>query len=390
MSFSSLVQDLSFRDTPPSNASEQRRQMARGASSASTTDDTRSHVSRARSYASTSATSVSISGDISSQLHGGYSHPLARSWQAERQLTKSMLILPLFITDNDDEETIIPSLPGQYRRGINKIVPFLEPLIRKGLRSVILFGVPLAPGAKDALGTAADDPKGPVIATIRLLRQRFPQLFICADVCLCEYTSHGHCGILRDDGSLNNELSVDRISDVAMAYAQAGAHSVAPSDMNDGRIRAIKLKLIEEGIAHRVVLMSYAAKFSGCLYGPFRDAAGSVPSFGDRKCYQLPPGGRGLARRAIERDISEGADIIMVKPASQYLDIISDAKEIGKNMPIAAYQVSGEFAMIHAGAKAGVFDLKTMAFEATEGILRAGATIVVSYFTPDFLDWLES
>ncbi|KUJ15650.1 tetrapyrrole biosynthesis, porphobilinogen synthase [Mollisia scopiformis] len=390
MSFSSLVQDLSFRDTPPSNASEQRRQMARGASSASTNDDTRSHVSRARSYASTSATSVSISGDISSQLHGGYSHPLARSWQAERQLTKSMLILPLFITDNDDEETLIPSLPGQYRRGINKLVPFLEPLIRKGLRSVILFGVPLAPGVKDALGTAADDPKGPVIASIRLLRQRFPQLFISADVCLCEYTSHGHCGILRDDGSLNNELSVDRISDVAMAYAQAGAHCVAPSDMNDGRIRAIKLKMIEEGIAHRVVLMSYAAKFSGCLYGPFRDAAGSVPSFGDRKCYQLPPGGRGLARRAIERDISEGADIIMVKPASQYLDIISDAKEIGKNMPIAAYQVSGEFAMIHAGAKAGVFDLKTMAFEATEGILRAGATIVVSYFTPDFLDWLES
>jgi len=301
-----------------------------------------------------------------------------------------MLIFPLFITDNDDEETLIPSLPGQYRRGLNKIVPFLEVLIRKGLRSVILFGVPLAAGAKDALGTAADDPKGPVMAAIRLLRQRFPQLFIVADVCLCEYTSHGHCGILRDDGSLNNELSVDRVSDVAIAYAQAGAHCIAPSDMNDGRIRAIKLKLIEQGIAHRVVLMSYAAKFSGCLYGPFRDAAGSVPSFGDRKCYQLPPGGRGLARRAIERDIGEGADIIMVKPASQYLDIISDAKEIGKNMPIAAYQVSGEYAMIHAGAKAGVFDLKTMAFEATEGILRAGATIVVSYFTPDFLDWLES
>lgn len=165
---------------------------------------------------------------------------------------------------------------------------------------------------------------------------------------------------------------------------------MAPSDMNDGRIRAIKLKLIEEGIAHKVVLMSYAAKFSGCLYGPFRDAAGSVPSFGDRKCYQLPPGGRGLARRAIERDIGEGADIIMVKPASQYLDIISDAKEIGKNLPVAAYQVSGEFAMIHAAAKAGVFDLKAMAFEATEGIVRAGATIIVSYFTPQFLDWLES
>ena len=269
-----------------------------------------------------------------------------------------MLIYPLFVSDQPDEEVLIPSLPDQQRIGINKVVPVLEPLVRKGLRSVILFGVPMAAGVKDALGTAADDPKGPVISAIRLIRQRFPQLFITADVCLCEYTSHGHCGILRDDGSLNNQLSVDRVSDVAIAYAQAGAHCVAPSDMNDGRIRAIKLKLIEEGIAHRVVLMSYAAKFSGCLYGPFRDAAGSVPSFGDRKCYQLPPGGRGLARRAITRDIDECADIIMVKPAGQYLDIISDAKEIGKNMPIAAYQVSGEFAMIHAGAKAGVFDLK--------------------------------
>ena len=301
-----------------------------------------------------------------------------------------MLIYPLFISDQPDEETLIPSLPNIYRRGINKLSSHLAPLVAKGLRSVILFGVPTSPNVKDALGTAADDPKGPVIRSIRLLRRTFPQLFIVADVCLCEYTSHGHCGILRDDGSLNNQLSVDRISDVAITYAEAGAHCVAPSDMNDGRIRAIKLKLIEAGIAHSVVLMSYSAKFSGCLYGPFRDAAGSCPSFGDRKCYQLPPGGRGLARRAITRDIGEGADVIMVKPASSYLDIISDAKEIGRDLPIAAYQVSGEYAMIHAGAKAGVFDLKVMAMESTQGILRAGATIVVSYFTPELLDWLTS
>lgn len=379
MSFSNLVHDLSYRDRP------------QGSASTNTTErDNRSTYSRARSFASTAATSVSISGDISSQLHGGYSHPLARAWQAERQLTKSMLIYPLFISDEPDDETVIPSLPGQKRMGLNKLVPFLQPLIAKGLKSVILFGVPLAPSAKDPLGTAADDPKGPVIAAIRVLRRAFPHLFITCDVCLCEYTSHGHCGILHEDGSLNNNLSVDRISDVALAYAEAGAHCVAPSDMNDGRIRAIKLKLIESGIAHRIVLMSYSAKFSGCLYGPFRDAAGSCPSFGDRRCYQLPPGGRGLARRAINRDINEGADIIMVKPATQYLDIISDAKEIGKDMPVAAYHVSGEYAMIHAAAKAGVFDLKTMAFEATEGILRAGATIIVSYFTPEFLDWLEN
>ncbi|KAK4168886.1 putative delta-aminolevulinic acid dehydratase [Cladorrhinum sp. PSN259] len=384
MSFSSLVQDLTLRDSGAPRR--------RGDASVSTVNDTASrtsHISRAMSYTSTAATSVSIAGDISSQLHAGYSHPLARSWQAERQLTKSMLIFPLFVSDQDDEEVLIPSLPNQYRRGINKLIPYLEPLVHKGLRSVILFGVPMQPGSKDALGTSADDPEGPVIRSIRLLRQRFPHLYIVADVCLCEYTSHGHCGILRDDGSLNNQLSIDRISDVAIAYAQAGAHCVAPSDMNDGRIRAIKLKLIESGIVHQVNLMSYAAKFSGCLYGPFRDAAGSAPSFGDRRCYQLPPGGRGLARRAIIRDINEGADIIMVKPASQYLDIISDAKELAKDHPIAAYQVSGEFAMIHAAAKAGVFDLKAMALESTEGILRAGATIVISYFTPEFLDWLD-
>ncbi|PGH03828.1 porphobilinogen synthase [Blastomyces parvus] len=378
MSFSSLVSEIGFRDAN------------RDDRSTSTSQGLASHTSRARSYVSTAATSVSISGDISSQLHAGYSHPLNRAWQAERQLTKSMLIYPLFITDNPDEETPIPSLPNQHRRGINRLIPFLTPLVQKGLRSVILFGVPLAPNAKDALGTAADDPNGPVIQSIRLLRTRFPDLYIVTDVCLCEYTSHGHCGILRDDGTLNNALSIDRISDVALAYAEAGAHCVAPSDMNDGRVRAIKLKLIEAGIAHRVLLMSYSAKFSGCLYGPFRDAAGSCPSFGDRKCYQLPPGGRGLARRAIQRDIAEGADIIMVKPASSYLDIIRDAKELGKDMPVAAYQVSGEYAMIHAGAKAGVFDLKAMAIESTEGILRAGAGIVVSYFVPEFLDWLSN
>jgi len=301
-----------------------------------------------------------------------------------------MLIYPIFISDSPDEMSPIPSLPNQSRMGLNRLLPFLEPLLAKGLQSVILFGVPMAAGVKDAQATAADDPKGPVIAAISLLRKHCPSLFIVADVCLCEYTSHGHCGILREDGTLNNDLSVNRISDVAMAYAQAGAHCVAPSDMNDGRIRAIKLKLIEAGLSHRVLLMSYSAKFSGCLYGPFRDAAGSCPSFGDRKCYQLPPAGRGLARRAIQRDINEGADVIMVKPAGQYLDIISDAKDLGKDLPVAAYQVSGEYAMIHAGARAGVFDLKAMAIESTESILRAGASIVITYFAPEFLDWLSS
>lgn len=296
---------------------------------------------------------------------------------------------PIFITDNPDDEVEIKSLPGQKRWGINKVVSFLRPLVKKGLRSVIVFGVPLAASAKDPYGTAADDPNGPVILTVKLLRKTFPDLFVAVDVCLCEYTSHGHCGHLREDGTLNNPASVKRIAEVAVNYAKAGAQCVAPSDMMDGRIKAIKEGLIEAGLAHQVMLMSYAAKYATCLYGPFREAAGSAPSKGDRKAYQLPPAGAGLGRRAVLRDLAEGADSIMVKPAMAYLDIISETARIAPDVPIAAYQVSGEFAMIHAGANAGVYDLKQMAFESCESILRAGARIILTYFTPDFLDWLS-
>ncbi|KAK9460152.1 uncharacterized protein V1516DRAFT_679070 [Lipomyces oligophaga] len=327
--------------------------------------------------------------EISSILAGGYHHPLLREWQNERQLTKKQLIYPLFITDNADEETEIASLPGQKRWGVNKVVPYVEELVKKGLKAVILFGVPLAEGVKDPVATAADDPNGPVILAIKALSKACKDLFIMCDVCMCEYTSHGHCGVLREDGTLNREESVRRLAAIAVNYARAGAHSVAPSDMVDGRIRAIKRGLIDAGLAHKCMLMSYSAKFSGNLYGPFRDAADSAPSFGDRKCYQLPPSGRGLARRAIERDLAEGADAIMVKPSTFYLDIISDAKDIARNVPICCYQVSGEFAMLHAAAEKGVVDLKIIAFEATYGCLRAGASLVISYFTPDFLEWLE-
>ncbi|EEB96323.1 hypothetical protein MPER_04561 [Moniliophthora perniciosa FA553] len=215
-------------------------------------------------------------------------------------------------------------------------------------------------------------------------------MYIACDVCLCEYTNHGHCGVLHDDGTINTEPSVDRIAAVAVSYAKAGAHCVAPSDMMDGRIKAIKRGLIDAGYGNKCTLMSYSAKFASSLYGPFRDAAGSAPSFGDRKCYQLPPAAKGLARRAIQRDAAEGADIIMVKPALPYLDIIADAAQLAPDHPLACYQVSGEFAMIHAGAKAGVYDLRTMAFETVDSMIRAGATLILTYFTPDFLDWLEN
>jgi porphobilinogen synthase len=243
---------------------------------------------------------------------------------------------------------------------------------------------------KDPRGGPADDQQGPVILAIKKLRSLFPELYIACDVCLCEYTSHGHCGVLHEDGTINTEPSVARIAEVAVEYAKAGAHCVAPSDMMDGRIKAIKRGLMDNGLANRCTLMSYSAKFASSLYGPFRDAAGSAPSFGNRKCYQLPPSARGLARRAITRDIGEGADIIMVKPALPYVDIIADAAQIAPDHPLACYQVSGEFAMIHAGAKAGVYDLQTMAFEAADSMLRAGATLILTYFTPEFLDWLEA
>jgi len=325
--------------------------------------------------------------DISSILQGGYAHPLSRKWQAKRQLTKSMFMYPIFITDDPNASVDIPTLPGQRRWGVNKLEEFIGPLVKKGLESVILFGVPLD-CVKDGRGTPADDTAGPVILAIKKLRELFPSLYIACDVCLCEYTDHGHCGLLHGDGTINTSPSVDRIAEVAVNYARAGANCVAPSDMMDGRIKAIKRGLMDAGFGNKCTLMSYSAKFASSLYGPFRDAAGSAPSFGDRKCYQLPPTARGLARRAIQRDAGEGADIIMVKPAMPYLDIIADAARLTPDHPIACYQVSGEFAMVHAGAAAGVYDLKTMAFESVEGMVRAGATLILSYFTPDFLDWL--
>ncbi|KAL6927908.1 Aminolevulinate dehydratase [Hanseniaspora valbyensis] len=318
--------------------------------------------------------------EIYSILQGGYNHPLTREWQSEKHLTKSMFIFPLFISDIDDDETAIDSLPGIKRFGNNKIVNYLKPLIAKGLRSVIIFGVPLKEGSKDPEGTSADDPEGPVIKCIKLLRENFPDLYIMCDVCLCEYTSHGHCGILRESGSLNREMSVRRIAAVAVNYAKAGAHSVAPSDMMDGRILEIKRGLIAAGLENRTFVMSYSAKFS--------DAACSAPSFGDRKCYQLPPVGLGLARRALKRDIQEGADGIIAKPSTFYLDVMKEASEIAKDLPICAYHVSGEYAMLHAAAEKGIVDLKDIAFESHNGFLRAGARLIISYFTPDFLDWL--
>ncbi|KAJ3098680.1 hypothetical protein HDU97_003797 [Phlyctochytrium planicorne] len=195
--------------------------------------------------------------------------------------------------------------------------------------------------------------------------------------------------ILREDGTLDNTASIQRLAEVGLSYAKAGCHIIAPSDMMDNRIRSIKEKLFENGMSNTVSVMAYSAKFASVFYGPFRDAACSAPSFGDRKCYQLPPGARGLAKRALIRDAAEGADIVMVKPGYPYLDIVRDAKELLPDLPLAIYQVSGEYAMIWHAAQNKVFDLKAGVFEATESALRAGANIIITYYTPWLLDWLD-
>ncbi|PKI83101.1 Hem2p [Malassezia vespertilionis] len=296
--------------------------------------------------------------------------------------------LGLFITDEADAKIALGGMPNQHRWGVNRLEEFLRPLVERGLQSVILFGVPVTK-PKDARGVLADDVEGPVIAGIRKIHALFPELFVAADVCLCEYTSHGHCGILHEDGTVDNSASIQRLADVAVAYAKAGAQCVAPSDMMDGRIGAIREGLRKAGLASKTTLMAYSAKFASKMYGPFREAVASAPAFGDRRCYQLPPNARGLARRAIHRDIAEGADIIMVKPALPYLDVLADAREIAPDYVRACYQVSGEYSTLHAAANAGVGELRALVEETITSMLRAGATLILTYFTPELLEWID-
>ncbi|XP_066569428.1 delta-aminolevulinic acid dehydratase isoform X2 [Amia ocellicauda] len=308
----------------------------------------------------------------SSLLHSGYFHPTLRAWQScASDLRPSNLIYPIFIT-----------------YGVNKLEGMLRPLVEAGLKCVLIFGVP-AKIAKDGHGSGADSEDTPAIQAVRKLRSLFPELLLACDVCLCPYTAHGHCGILREDGSLDNEASCLRLADVAVAYAQAGCHIIAPSDMMDGRIGAIKQALISNNLGNKVSVMSYSAKFASCYYGPFRDAAQSKPAFGDRRCYQLPPGARGLALRAVDRDVREGADVLMVKPGLPYLDIVREVKDKHCAVPLAVYHVSGEFAMLWHGAQAGAFELRAAVMEAMTAFRRAGADIIITYYTPQLLTWLK-
>lgn len=318
------------------------------------------------------------------ELRPGYSHPVLRTWQADGGPSPDRLVWPLFVTEGDRSREPIMSMPGQFRWGVSRLREALDKPIAGGLRAVLLFGV-IREG-KDARGRRADDGSGPVIRAIRALRAAYPDLLVIADVCLCAYTDHGHCGLLRADGSVDNDATIARLAEIAVAYAAAGAHVVAPSDMMDNRVAAIRaaLRAGEPASVRDVAILSYAAKFASCFYGPFREAASSAPEFGDRRAYQLPTASRRLALRALRRDVDEGAQAVIVKPGLPSLDILRDARE-AVSVPVLAYQVSGEYAMLCHAAAAGAFDLRTAVHETLEAFHRAGAAAVITYFAPRLL-----
>jgi porphobilinogen synthase len=295
----------------------------------------------------------------------------------ETRLSTSDLIAPFFLIEGQDRREVISSMPGQYRLSVDLLVKEAGEIKLLGIPAVLLFGIP---DRKDERGTAAYDPKGVVQQAVRALKDQVPGLLVVTDVCIDEYTSHGHCGLVQDGRILNDE-TLECLQAMARTHAQAGADMIAPSDMMDGRIGAIRDELDRAGFAD-LPIMAYAAKFASCFYAPFRDAAESSPKFGDRQSYQMDPANVREAIREIELDVEEGADIVMVKPAMPCLDIIATARS-RILLPIAAYQVSGEYSMIKAAARAGWLNETHAMMESLLSIKRAGADLIVTYFAKD-------
>lgn len=300
-----------------------------------------------------------------------------RDMVRETALSPANFIYPLFVVEGEGVKEEIPSLPGVYHYSLDKLADEAAELEEAGVPAVILFGIP---GYKDETASSAYAADGIVQRAIRQLKRLAPELYIITDVCMCQYTSHGHCGILRPDGSVDNDKSLAYLAKIALSHAQAGADMVAPSDMMDGRIGAIRETLDENGLTD-VAIMAYSAKYASAFYGPFRDAAGSAPAFGDRKSYQMDPANTDEALREVALDIGEGADIVMVKPALSYLDVIRRVKDTF-NMPLAAYNVSGEYAMLKRAVAAGALSEEAIT-EALLSIRRAGADLIISYFAKD-------
>lgn len=308
--------------------------------------------------------------------------PTLRDAVRETRLHTNDFTLPLFLVPGQNVDRPIEALPGVSHLSVDRAVEFLKPLVELGLSSVILFGLP---ETKDEDGTSAWDPEGPVQRGCTAIKEQFPHLLVITDVCLCQYTSHGHCGELSQ-GKVLNDPSIERLALVALSHAIAGADIVAPSDMMDGRVGAIRETLERAGFQDTPI-MSYAVKYASAFYGPFREAAQSTPGQGDRKSYQMDPANRREAMREARLDIHEGADILMVKPALSYLDIISDLRR-ETDYPVAAYHVSGEYSMVKAAAEKGWIDEKAVTLEILTSIKRAGASQIITYAAGDACRWL--
>ena len=300
-----------------------------------------------------------------------------RSLVRETRLTPDCFILPLFVCEGRGVRREVSSMPGVYNLSVDEAVKEAAAAKADGVLGVLLFGLP---DSKDATGSKASDPDAPVQNAVRAIKREVPGSIVITDVCLCEYTSHGHCGIVEGDEILN-DITVAHVADAALSHAVAGADIVAPSDMMDGRVAAIRTLLDERGL-DRVAIMSYAAKYCSAFYGPFRDAADSAPQFGDRRSHQMDPANVEEALREVETDLEEGADIIMVKPAVHYLDVISRVKR-QFNQPTAAYHVSGEYAMLKLAAAKGWIDERRGMLETLTAIKRAGADIIITYYARD-------
>lgn len=306
-----------------------------------------------------------------------------RAMVRENILTANDFIYPIFVVEGENIKEEIKSMEGNYHWSIDRLEEVITEVVNCGIKGIILFGIP---DIKDECGSSAFDSDGIVQRAIKKAREISKDLYIITDVCMCQYTIHGHCGIL-DGHRVENDATLEKLGQIALSHAKAGADMVAPSDMMDGRIGFIRNVLDSNGFTH-VAIMSYAAKYASAFYGPFREAAHSSPQFGDRKSYQMDPANGREALREINMDIEEGADIIMVKPALSYLDIVRKAKDI-VDVPICVYNVSGEYSMIKAAAKAGLMNEKATALEMLLSMKRAGADIIITYYALEAAKWLE-
>ena len=306
-----------------------------------------------------------------------------RKMVRETRMDKSSLIYPLFVKEGTGIEEEIPSMEGQFRYSIDRLPFELERLQKAGVNSVMLFGIP---DHKDEVGSGAYDPNGIVQKALREAKKQFPDMYYITDVCMCEYTSHGHCGVLCGH-DVDNDATLELLAKTAVSHIEAGADMVAPSDMMDGRVRAIREALDANG-HYEAPIMSYAVKYASAFYGPFRDAAGSAPSFGDRKSYQMDFRNRKEALVETELDVEEGADILMVKPALAYLDIVHMVNETF-DLPLCTYSVSGEYAMMKAAAMNGWIDEKRVVMESMIAMKRAGAKMIITYYAPQIAEWLR-